>query len=490
MPRGPARQVTSPAAPALWPGGFDESFLGGNAAEMAAVASCASVDFSKSSASPVFVHERGNRSLDGIFRLIEVAGQSAPLDEVLAAMCRDVAQTAAADVVSIYVREGGPQGEAGAATADGEAADGSTFTMLGNVGFPADAIGRVRLRAGEGIVGFVAQCLRPVSVDAAERDEHFKYVPGLGEERFPVLLAVPVVRAGAAGGVLVLQRTALHAFTGEEVVLATALAAVISHALERAAERARQQERAATSTVARLPGAILSRGTAMGRAEILPTLAAVGRSPAQAAASPFRFEALAGRLHEGLRKTALSPALKAQVGMLTPMLDDSRLGERLEAASAARDPLRALSELAREYARFSFRATWNDGDTADLMIDRAAEIEDLCVLAHASMAGRPLIRPGAIVVAEQLRVFLAVAAIAGGASAFVVENELAPGAVATEIVRAAGRPFLAGVQGLFSWVRPDDLLVVDGEAGSVRVNPEATAVARFRSRRSNNRAVD
>ena len=432
------------------------------------------MDLTKTSTSPVFVHERGNRSLDGIFRLIEVAGQPAPLDQVLAAMCRDVAETAAADVVSIYVREGdsGPAGE-----------ENATFTMLGNVGFPADAIGRVRLRVGEGIVGFVAQCLRPVSVDAAERDEHFKYVPGLGEERFPVLLAVPVVRGAGAAGVLVLQRTALHAFTGEEVVLATALAAVISHALERAAERAREQERQATSTVARLPGTILSRGTAMGRAEILPTLAAVGRSPIATAAAPFRFEALVGRLREGLRKAELPAALKAQVGCLAPMLDDSRLGERIEAATAAREPLRALSELAREYARFSFRASWNDGDTADLMIDRAAEIEDLCVLAHASMSGRPLIRPGAIVVAEHLRVFLAVAAIAGGASAFVVENELPGDAVAAEIVRAAGRPFLGGVKGLFSWVRPDDLLVVDAETGSLRVNPEATAVARFRNKR-------
>jgi phosphotransferase system, enzyme I, PtsP len=464
---------------------------------MAAVARCSSVDFSKTSASPVFVHERGNRSLDGIFRLIEVAGQAAPLDQVLAAMCRDVAETAAADVVSIYVREGAPAPgeEAGDRERSGDDASGDdedtgTFTMLGNVGFPAEAVGRVRLRAGEGIVGFVAQCLRPVSVDAAERDEHFKYVPGLGEERFPVLLAVPVVRAGAAGGVLVLQRIALHPFTGEEVVLATALAAVISHALERAAERAREQERRATSTVARLPGVSLSRGTAVGRAEILPTLAAVGRSPAPVSSSPFRFETLAGRLREGLRKAELPAALKAQVGLLTPMLDDSRLGERIEAAAAARDPLRALSELAREYARFSFRASWNDGDTADLMIDRAAEIEDLCVLAHASMAGRPLIRPGAIVVVEQLRVFLAVAAIAGGASAFVLEDELHPQAVAAEIVRAAGRPCLAGVKGLFSWVRPDDLLVVDAEAGSVRVNPEATAVARFRSRRSSGRAAE
>ena len=219
----------------------------------------------------IFVHEQGNQSLDGIFRLIEVAGQQQPLDDVLAAMCAGVATTAGADVVSIYVREESLDG-------------GEVFTMRGNVGFPAEAVGRVHLRAGEGIIGFVAERLRPVSVATAANDEHFKYIPGLGEERFPALLAVPVLRGSAAAGVLVLQRGLTRVFTSEEVVLATALAAVISHALERAAEHEREQTRRAERGVARLRGVALSGGTAMGRVEVLPTLAALTRSAALPAA--------------------------------------------------------------------------------------------------------------------------------------------------------------------------------------------------------------
>src|SRR5260221_7709545 len=111
----------------------------------------------------VFVHERKGRSLDGIFRLIEAAGQPKPLAEVLARMCADVAAIAAADVVSVYVRD-----------AD---RDGQVFTLRGNVGFPAESVGRVHLREGEGITGFVAEKLLPVSVAVADRDEHFKYIP-------------------------------------------------------------------------------------------------------------------------------------------------------------------------------------------------------------------------------------------------------------------------------------------------------------------------
>ena len=116
-----------------------------------------------------------------------------------------------------------------------------------------------------------------MSVATAASDEHFEYIPGLGEERFPAMLAVPVLRGSTAAGVLVLQRGLTCVFTGDEVVLATALAAVISHALERAAEHEREETRRAERGVARLRGVPLSGGTAMGRVEVLPTLSALAR---------------------------------------------------------------------------------------------------------------------------------------------------------------------------------------------------------------------
>ena len=170
-----------------------------------------------------------------------------------------------------------------------EAPEGPRFVMRGNVGFPPEALGRVHLLPGEGITGFAADRLRPVSVAVADRDIRFKYISGLGEERFPALLAVPVLRGGAAAGVLVLQRSKPKAFTDAEVVMATALAAVINHALERGVERERRQAHRDERRAVRLGGVGLSPGTALGQAELLPTLAALareapaGREPASAA---------------------------------------------------------------------------------------------------------------------------------------------------------------------------------------------------------------
>jgi phosphoenolpyruvate-protein kinase (PTS system EI component) len=178
-----------------------------------------------------------------------------------------------------------------------------------------------------------------------------------------------------------------------------------------------------------------------------------------------------------------TPGAARELASLALILDDVRFYERLVRASAAAEPLKGLSELAREYARVSLQTNWGDGVTADLMTERAAEIEDLCVLVHGALSGRSLVRGGGIVLAERLRTFQVLSAIARGASGFVVEGDVSEEGTVAKIVRAAGLPLLKQVTGIFSWVHPDDLIVVDADAGNVRINPGATAVARFRTGR-------
>ena len=418
------------------------------------------------------IHDSGDHhTLDGIFRLIALGERDEPLEAVLTAMCGDIAAIARADVTSVYVGEEGPEGE--------------RFTMRGNVGFPAGAVGRVHLGRGEGITGFAADCLRPVSVAIADRDERFKYIPGLGEEQFPTLLAVPVLRGGVAAGVLVMQRRTATGFTPEEVVLATALAAVINHALERYQARERERAQAGHRRSVRLNGRALVPGTAMGRATLLPTLAALAHTGAAAkAADPAALDALWTRLRVELHKalaTATGDAAR-ELASLALILDDQRFRVRLAEACAAPSPHKALSELARAYARAPFQAP-GDEATSALMGARAAEIEDLCVLAHAVTSGARLVRPGAMLASERAGLFATAYAISAGASALVVEGDVPADGGPAAVARSAGRPLVAGVHGLFGWLRPDDLVVVDADAGVVRVNPPATTVARFRSGR-------
>src|SRR5690606_12096250 len=135
----------------------------------------------------------------------ELAG---PLEDALARACGELSRLAEAEVVSVYVRE---REEDGA----------DVLVVRGNVGLAAGVIGNLRLRVGDGIVGWAAECLRPIAVGAADADPHFKRVRGIGEEQFPVLLALPLVRAGRCLGVLVFQRAAARGFSPVEIRLAS-----------------------------------------------------------------------------------------------------------------------------------------------------------------------------------------------------------------------------------------------------------------------------
>ena len=416
------------------------------------------------------VHGAGDRALDGIFRLIALGDEERPLEEVLTAMCADVADIARANIASIYVRD--------------EDEGGLRFTMRGNVGFPPEAIGRVHLRPGEGITGFAAERMRPVSVAVGKQDRHFKYISGLGEEKYPALLAVPIPRGGITAGVLVLQRGVERAFSDGEVVLATALAAVINHAIERGQERERRQARSADRRAVRLAGQSIVDGAAMGRAELLPTLSALTGSEPGEKAAPAKIEATIERLYGELRKAAAgaNAAAAGELRSLSLILEDLRFRAGLAQGCGAPEPLKALSALARSYARVAFTVPPSDRDGAEMISDRAAEIEDLCVFVYAaSLRGRPLVRSGAVVVAERLRPFAAIHAIVSGAVGFVVEGELRPEGATAALVRAAGLPLLASVGGVFSWLQPEDLLVL--ESGGLRINPPATAIAHFRNAR-------
>src|SRR5512139_2149578 len=208
----------------------------------------------------VRVRERGGARVDGILRATRLATQDRPLPAVLQDLCALLSQVLDADIVSLYLREEGP----------GQ----SMLTMRANVGFPAGAVGNVRLPMGEGITGFAAETMRVISTDRASSASQFYLVPGLDEERFPVFLAVPLVTRDRVVGVLVAQRSEGQAFDDGDVELAAALGGSFLLAIEKAEARRRAAllETADAGRAVRLDAFPLVGGLALGRAQPLPSL--------------------------------------------------------------------------------------------------------------------------------------------------------------------------------------------------------------------------
>ncbi len=416
----------------------------------------------------------GDRSVDGILKLIELAGHPQPLEQTLNEMCPHIAAIAACDVASVYCREVGPGGD--------------VLVMRGNVGFPPGAVGKVSLRMGEGITGFTAECMRPVSVAVAETEAAYKHVPGLGEERFPSFLAIPLLGAGRVVGVLVLQRRRTMAFAPAEIALATALGAPIILAIESARRR---HGEAAKGRSARLTGVPLVPGTAMGRVAVMPTLTGLPEPATPGIDLAAGLERLRVDLERAARRLRgeQDAEVRRALDNLELALIDQRFRERLvdgtqafRAGASASTVVGALRGVARDYARVPYRVPVRGGAIEPALEERAREIEDLCVLLYASATRQPLLPPGGVWVGERIGAFVALCAVARGAAALVSDGTLVDGP-GLAIARAGEIPVLTQVDSLYAWVRPGDLVVVDADDGVLRVNPAEASVEELRKQR-------
>ncbi|HEX9101263.1 MAG TPA: GAF domain-containing protein, partial [Polyangia bacterium] len=321
-----------------------------------------------------------------MLELAEEASRPAPLGDVLQSLCARIAQVLSVEVCSIYLRE--------LVDSPGNRRVAGDLVLRANAGYSRDAVGRVRMRVGEGLTGFAVECLRPVSVARASTDARNKSFAGMDEERYPSLCAVPLVDGGRAVGALVVQRKQPRAFGQREIVLIASMAPPVLFALERARlrERERMAEEAATAAATpharvhevTLRGQPAAPGQALGtiavrrhhqpvRAEPPGSLAderaRLGQALAEAADEMTRFVAWAmswGPLDRATMASLISPARF--------VLDDARLRGRMrdhvdEGATAEA----AVERVMREYTR----VLSSSGEK--LLVDRALEVEALCL---------------------------------------------------------------------------------------------------------------
>lgn len=85
-----------------------------------------------------------------------------------------------------------------------------------------DAIGKVRLKLGEGLTGWVARERRLLSISReAYTDPRFKLFTDLPEDTFEAFLSAPVIVRNRVAGVINVQHRQPHFHTGGEMELLT-----------------------------------------------------------------------------------------------------------------------------------------------------------------------------------------------------------------------------------------------------------------------------
>jgi signal transduction protein with GAF and PtsI domain len=96
-----------------------------------------------------------------------------------------------------------------------------------------DVIGRLRLRIGQGITGWVAEHRQPVSIARrAFEDSRFQLFNELPEDRYEAFLSVPVVSRDKLVGVINVQHRAEHDHGDREVQLIATVGFLVGAEIE------------------------------------------------------------------------------------------------------------------------------------------------------------------------------------------------------------------------------------------------------------------
>lgn len=145
-------------------------------------------------------------------------GEALDLDTTLHLITQTTSKVMGMDSCSIYLLD--PAGD--------------HLVLKATTGLAPDAVGRARLRFGEGLTGWAAKEGQAVASSDAARDPRFVYLPETQEYSFRSLAAVPLITGGRVLGAINVQTTARHQYGDDEMELLGIIADLAAGAIEKA----------------------------------------------------------------------------------------------------------------------------------------------------------------------------------------------------------------------------------------------------------------
>ena len=108
------------------------------------------------------------------------------------------------------------------------------LVLKATIGLNPKAVGRIRMKPGEGLVGTTFEQLHPIREASASCNPLFKYFEEANEDRFESFLAVPIQRGVQRIGVLVVQHEDANYFSERDVMALRASASQLASSVENA----------------------------------------------------------------------------------------------------------------------------------------------------------------------------------------------------------------------------------------------------------------
>ncbi|MHB9097959.1 MAG: phosphoenolpyruvate--protein phosphotransferase, partial [Syntrophales bacterium] len=359
-------------------------------------------------------------------------------------------------------------------------------------GLSPEAVEKVRMAYGTGLVGATLAGLEPIIEGDASKSPRFKYFADAHEDAFRSFLSVPIQHGEVQIGVLVVQHSTLDYFGVEDIRTLRAVAAQLAGVLENVRLlmdlRGREgiSDHAVKADLGFVKGQAASPGFAYGPAAVFDRshvrLIETGDLPDateddfhRAVASTARqLEHLQERIAERLPESA-SLIFSAHFLMLKDAQFTDRIVTKIRAGTAVSQ---AVREVARHYIDLF-------GTSPHLYLrEKAKDIEDLTGRILKNLAGQSWEDRGLY----ERRVVISPALYPSEVLKFAAEG--AAGIVLTEggvtshvaiLARTLGIPLIIASRPELLTLPQDTPVLMDAELGNVYVDPGGDVVERFRS---------
>ena len=152
-------------------------------------------------------------------RVVEITNSTLELNSVLNEIVKEVTQVTKADSVFIYLFDDKKE----------------NLILMASKTPHKQELGKVNLKAGEGITGWVAQENKIVAINKnAYADKRFKGFDVLPEDRYEAFLSVPVLHKGNIIGVVNVQHRSSHNYDENTIQLLSLIAKQIGGTIENA----------------------------------------------------------------------------------------------------------------------------------------------------------------------------------------------------------------------------------------------------------------
>ncbi|MGE5153264.1 MAG: phosphoenolpyruvate--protein phosphotransferase [Bdellovibrio bacteriovorus] len=420
--------------------------------------------------------------LESLRRIVNEVDNAPDLEQALTIIVGRVKEAVGADVCSVYLND----------------YEHRRHVLQATDGLRPEAVGRVRIELGRGLVGLVTERAEPINLDDANTHPRYLCMTDTGEQRYHGFLGAPIIQNRKVLGVLVLRQREKRFFAEDEVTFVVTLASQLAGAITYArtsGELARLQDEGIPQRF--LPGLAASPGIGLGTAVVIYPPADLDAIPDRKTEDPrmeeASFRGAVQEVAEDLDRFALrtQPHLGAEDLALFDawrlMLESDTLIEgtlaRIHAGNWAPG---ALRETIAEHARVF------DAMEDPYLRERGSDVRDLgrCILLRLqNLSTAPVQYPAhTILVGEELSA-MQIADVPRERLAGVISTTGSGSSHVAILARGMGVPAVMGVSDLPVGRVEGRELVADGYRGRVYVAPGPAVRAEYQRLAEDDRAL-